>query len=280
MWKWIIIIPVITFGLTPAAVWAATVEDVTVTATPDYGITSFAIDYISETQLDLSWITAPDVVNVMVRSKYGSDLDEIPDEDTEPSDGVLVYYGSASSFSDTSMDFDQNPGQLFYKVWGQKADGKWYTGSRSAWEESAIVTLIALFIFCGILSFLGVRSNFVLLRLMGGAVWITLLIYWIMYPPSAITQGDAAHIAVAIVLIGMTVAIPLLGLGREVSRQKDFRGGLDTETTGAFHFKIPDWLKGEGGGETYAQKREKTEEALRDYRERMHGALNPRSKKK
>jgi len=178
VWKWLwITLLMLGLGLMPVGVSAATTQNVEVTATPAYGIISFSIDYISDTQMDLSWTVTGDVVNVMVRAQYGEDLDEIPNEDTAPSDGVQVYYGPGSSFSDTSMDFDQNPGPLYYKIWGQKADDKWYTGSYSAWEESAVLLLIALIILAlgfTIVSFL-FKKGF--LAFAGAAVWMITGIY-------------------------------------------------------------------------------------------------------
>ena len=166
-------------GLMPVGALAATSQEVTVTATPDYGILTFAIDYISETQMDLSWTTPPDVVNVMVRAKYGSDLAEIPDEDTAPNDGYLVYEGAGASVSDTSMDFDQNTGPLYYKLWGQKADGTWYVGSKSVWEESAIVILGAFMILAlGLfIATFALKSGRRILAFSSAGAWMLLGVY-------------------------------------------------------------------------------------------------------
>lgn len=144
MWRWLLIVLVIIpLGLWPVAVIGATTQEVTVTATPGYGIVSFNVDYVSDTQIDLSWVVAPDVTNVMVRAKFNADLDEIPDSATTPSDGVLVYYGDASNVSYwTNLETTSYP--LYFKVWGQKADESWYIGSRSGWTEGATMLLLAL----------------------------------------------------------------------------------------------------------------------------------------
>ena len=89
------------------------------------GISNFTVTYVTDTDMHLSWSFIGDAVNIMIRSKYGSYPANIPNSTTTPSDGNLVYYGSGTSFDDTSMNFDQNPGSLYYSAWAQKADGTW-----------------------------------------------------------------------------------------------------------------------------------------------------------
>lgn len=122
---------------------SATYQEVSVTATPKFtdGITNFTVTYVNETQIDLSWGFSGDAVNIMIRAKYGEYPDDIPDEDTAPTDGYLVYYGSGTSCSDTSVNFDENVSTLFYKAWGQKASGKWYTDTSTGEQESEMLLL-------------------------------------------------------------------------------------------------------------------------------------------
>lgn len=275
MWKWLwVILSVVALGLIPVGVLAATEQDVTVTATPAYGIISFTIDYISDTQMDLSWTATGDVVNVMVRAKYGEDLDEIPDEDTDPSDGYLVYEGDGSSVSDTSMDFDGNPGPLYYKIWGQKVDDKWYTGSYSAWEESAVMLLLGMLAFAGILSFLAFRSSFKPMRFVAGFGWVAVLVYWILSPPSAITAGSAAHVAVMLVLIFAAVAVSLSGFGAEESRLRS--AGGESKSSSVFSLRKPSWMASEE--QNIARQRQKREDDNAKYRDRVHRAVRPRDR--
>jgi hypothetical protein len=123
-------------------------DSVSVTVTMQFvftaGITSFNITYVSDTQLDLNWTVDPTVDNVMIRAKYGSYTADIPNDTTTPSDGYLVYYGPALSASDTSMNFNENPGSLFYKAWAQKADTTWYTQTSSGFKESRELQLLFL----------------------------------------------------------------------------------------------------------------------------------------
>lgn len=152
---------------------------VTVTATPifGYGIIDFTITYVNHSRIDLSWAFVGGAVNIMIRGKYGSYPADIPDEDTAPSDGYLVYYGNATSCSDTSMDFDQNPGILYYKAWGQKADGKWYLITTTGSVESKVVTLLAFMGLALALSITAYALKKALLAFAAGGAWIVFAVY-------------------------------------------------------------------------------------------------------
>lgn len=273
MWRWLLVIlSVVCLGLMPIVALAATEQDVTVTATPAYGIRTFSIVYVGDTQMDLSWTVSGDVVNVMVRAKYGEDLDEIPNEDTTPSDGYLVYEGAGSSVSDVSLDFDQNPGPLYYKIWGQKVDDKWYTGSKYVWEESAVMTLGGMLFLAFILSYLAFRSSFKPMRFVAGFAWVAVLIYWIASPPSAVTAGSAAHVAVMLVLIFAAFAVSVSGFGVEENRLRGAEG--ESRSSSVFNLRKPRFLDSER--QSIARKNREREEDNQAYRGRVHRATHPR----
>jgi hypothetical protein len=134
--------------------------------------------------------------------------------------------------------------------------------------------LFALFILCGILSWLAIRSTFQLFKLLAGIGWIAILIYWISTPPSTITAGSAAHIAVMLVLIVAAIAIPLLGLGRDISQQKSFKSGLDgtssTSSFSHFSFRTPNFGKEENPS---VERKQKFGNDADEYRENLRRAL-------
>lgn len=167
--------------LSPSIAIAATSVQVVITATPGAagGISNFLITYISDTQLDLNWGFYGDAVNIMIRGKYGDYPADIPDENTTPSDGYLVYYGNAVSASDTTMDFDTNAGPIYYKVWAQKADGKWYTGAITGIKESEVMTLLAFIILTGGLTIatFALQSGRRILCWVSAGSWLLLGIY-------------------------------------------------------------------------------------------------------
>jgi len=146
--KWLWSFVIVWWLVSTVSVLAGPNPTVTVTVRPLWtsGLTNFAITYISDTQMDLSWQFAGDGVAIMIRGKYGDYPTDIPDMHTTPSDGYLVYQGSGLLCSDTSMNFDQNPGPLYYKAWAQRIDGTWHTNFDSGWKESEELLMIALMI--------------------------------------------------------------------------------------------------------------------------------------
>ena len=128
-------------------VMAGTVVTVSYTPHLSGGISSFTITYVSDTQIDLDWSLYGNATGIMIRAKYGDYPADIPDENTAPTDGYLVYSGNATSVSDMSMDFDQSAGTLYYSAWAYKADGTWYTTASTGWRESETMLLLGLLFF-------------------------------------------------------------------------------------------------------------------------------------
>jgi hypothetical protein len=185
-----------------STVLAGTYVDIGVTAQgiASGGIANFTIVYVSETRLDLSWISGANVTAVMVRAKYGAYPNDITSENETPSDGYLVYYGSGDNVSDTSMNFDENPGGLYYRLWAQQADGTWVITPQEGWKESAIMTLIAIFGLAVALSFIAYKSYFYGTKILATVGWIGALVYWINNRPSSIAQGASADVVIIFVL--------------------------------------------------------------------------------
>jgi hypothetical protein len=185
---------IIFVALTPATpIMAATVVDVTITATPlvSTGITNFTIVYVSDQRLDLSWGFSGLATQIMIRGKYGSYPADIPNEDTAPTDGYLAYYGNGTSVSDTSMNFDENAGILYYKAWGQKADGHWYTNTSTGWKESREVVLIGLILIGMIGTYFALSKRNVLFAVGTAALWFFLIAYTRSNPLPNITSGSS-----------------------------------------------------------------------------------------
>ena len=202
--------------LIPVVVMADTSVSVTVTAVPivSGGISNFTIVYVSDTQLDLSWTLYGSAVNIMIRGKYGDYPDDIPNINTAPSDGYLVYYGSGNSVSDTSMDFDQSLGILYYRAWAQKGDGTWVLAPSEGWKESEVLTLLLLFGFGLILSYVAIRTKeqvtALVLAFVASAIWLTCIIYTRANPIGNMTTGDNADNAILVALIALMVLVPVI----------------------------------------------------------------------
>lgn len=170
-------------GLYSNQVKAATSIDVSITWTPGSGIMDFTITYVSDTELKLDWSIVAPASNIMIRAKYSEYPDDIPNEDTAPSDGYLVYYGNALTITDTSMNFNETPGGLYYRAWGQRADGKWIVIPLQGWEESArMVTLTASILFLGmacLFSILGHLKREWWFSTIGILLWLVVGFWWV-----------------------------------------------------------------------------------------------------
>jgi hypothetical protein len=147
-WRWIrLVLAVLLLSAYPTgAILAGTVVDVSIFATPLFGggIFTLNITYVTDTRMDLDWTVGPDVDKVMVRAKYGSYPTDIPDQNTAPSDGYLVYYGNGLSASDTSMDFGNTVGTLYYRAWAQKVDSTWTVTPAEGNKEGLVILLAIL----------------------------------------------------------------------------------------------------------------------------------------
>ncbi len=200
-WKWslwVLLLLVAGVGLVPAVANADVTANITLFATPLFGegINSFTITYVTDTSLKLDWVYGTNVTGAMIRAKYGTYPADIVAESETPSDGYLVYQGTGTTINDTSMDFDANPGPLYYRIWAYRADGSWIITPGQGWKESMIMTLLGFLAFAGIVSYFGARSSYWILQFLAGTVWWAVGMYWINNRPSTITQGDPEDIAV------------------------------------------------------------------------------------
>ena len=195
--------------------------DVTVVAVPYVGggVVNFTAVYITDTQVDLSWTKGDDIVNVMVRAKYGS----MPMSRTE---GYLVYEGALETVTDTSMNFDETAGILYYRAWAQNSGGVWDDAEVTTDEtEGMIMAIIALFLFGGVLSYLALRSNFPALKMAAGFAWFAVFIYVKGTPLGTMTEGSSAHSALLLVLILVGAAMLLTAIGGTVNHQRNDEQG-------------------------------------------------------
>ena len=130
--------------------------------------------------------------------------------------------------------------------------------------------LYALIALAAITSFIAMRTYFPLFKFGASVAWIAVMAYLI-----GNYSGENWVVIAYLGCIVMIVAFPLSQLGRDIKRSRDQSGAFSVSSEG-FHFKLPEWLKGEGSEETLHQKREDETGA---YRERLHRALHPRKRR-
>lgn len=225
----------------------------------------FTITYIDDCSMQVTWTKGIGSTNTMIRAAVGV----LP---ADRNDGRLVYYGNGTQAVDVWCSTTaQKP--VYFRAWSESSTGNWTSGSTDSNQIGGrTMTLLGLFAFCGILSWMSIRSNFFLLKLLAGMSWIALFLYVKQYPPGAIPEGSPVHIAILMILIGLGLAIPLYGLGREISRQQSYGEG-GSETSGGFHLPRPEWTKSSTA--KFQKRKQKRMSDLEEYRERFHKALNP-----
>lgn len=275
MWKRLLLLLWLVVLLLPIVpVLAGTSVDVSVYATGlvSQGIANFTITYVSETHLRFDWGYTDNYTVIMIRGKYGQYPANIADNATTPNDGYLVYTGNATSANDTSMDFDQNPGPIYYRAWAWSPTKGWSVNPSSGWKESAIMTLIGFFIFAGIMSFLGAKSTYYILKFLAGVSWWALAMYWINSPPSTITKGSAIDTVVIVLFFIIGIAMMFMPMWYE----KQTNGGVE----GRFKIRWPQMLGGTSEEEENAPPAPTRSERTADYATRVNRALRGETRRR
>jgi len=102
---------------------------------------AFTVTYISDTEVELSWVAGLAANNTMVRAAYG----RIPASRT---DGYLVYYGSNTTATDTALNLDDTASTIYYRAWSESATGIWEDVGATGFMEGPAMKLIAFVIIC------------------------------------------------------------------------------------------------------------------------------------
>lgn len=204
---------------------------VTVVAVPYLGdgLSSFTATIINDYEVLLEWLAGVDYDRIMVRAKYGSMPTDIADIFTAPTDGYLVYYGTDLSASDTSVDFFNNPGPIFYRAWVQKADDTWLLGDDIESEVSG--GLIAIFLGMLALGTTGLSfwKRNIVLSLGSSLSWTALAVLLISDPETIQVSGldESWVLVLAFLFISMAIGCALwyiAGIGKTKITMVDSSG--------------------------------------------------------
>lgn len=138
--------------------------------------TGFTVWYITDHEIGMSWTKPVGAVNTMVRAEYGQYPDE-PAPGAQPTDGYLVYYGPATTASDTAVSLDEIATAVYYRAWSQNGAGVWSSNFGEGSQEGIGVTFLAL-----IIATLGLLAIFAFTRLavisfLDAVFWIVLGVF-------------------------------------------------------------------------------------------------------
>jgi len=256
-WRYLILLLVMLLPATP--VFAETSAEVTVTATgyicgEPGGLTA---TYISETNVQLDWVKGVNAANTIIVAKYGV-------APTSRSDGYTVYSGNGTTYNDIGVSLDETATYVYYKAWSQNIGGVWeLIGSNTAWIGGTGMILIALFLLCGILSFLSLRSRNVLVAIGAAISWLFVLIYTRENPVGGIAVGSTGDQMFLLLCIGMAIALPLISL-MQYRRER---------TITAKGFVMSE------GNIAGSEKETKESNPEEEYREMIHRKLHPRQRR-
>lgn len=174
MWRrklWVLIgLVALMLCFTGTSIRAGTSEGVTVTATGwicgEPG--GFTLTYVSDYQVDISWVKGADAVNTMVRVAYN----RYP---TGITDGYQVYYGPDAYCSDNATSL-ASPDVGYYRAWSQNASGVWQVLTFAEGDTGGFMS--ASFLFMGLiaiaifLTYMSSRRPEILVRLAAGLTWM------------------------------------------------------------------------------------------------------------
>lgn len=182
-------------------------------------IIDFTVTPVGDNQLDFTWGYSGNTTGIMIRGKYASYPDDIPDVFTEPSDGFLVYSGNGTS---ASWYFDENISDLYIKAWGANNDGTWLTDADTGVKQS-MIAFIGLIVLAALLSIIPLWRPNMVLAAMASGMWLVLLYYNLNNPLEGMPNGSAGSEALVMVFMVGIIGIPLVTILRQNNDRKEAR---------------------------------------------------------
>ena len=267
MWKWIaLLIPLGMLTMSGMA-YALTTEEVTLEATganitvcdPP---TNFVVTVVSDFEVSITWTSILGGNGTIIRAQYLT----CPADET---DGTEVYSGTGNS---TTFAIDTTE-LICFRAWSDCGSGvvsSTYAEFKTSLPEGDDLVFFALVVLCLGLSGVSVMSSFGLFRIGAAVGWIGIMAYVFVYPPGDITAGSPTQTILALCFFAMAVAVPIMGLGRDI-RQQNTQDGV---TTSGLSWRMSKLKWGKGDSEEVKAQRSKKakEEDEGDYRDKLRKA--------
>jgi len=172
--RWLgVVLLALLLWLIPVGVLADTSQNVTVTAT-GYVCNApggFTLTYVSDYEVQLSWVKGDGAENTLIRAAIG----RVP---TDRTDGMEIYYGDGTTTSSwINMETLSDP--VYYRAWSENAAGIWEEVGASDFIEGVTMLLfafIALALGLFIATF-ALKSGRRILAFASAGAWMLLGVY-------------------------------------------------------------------------------------------------------
>lgn len=224
--------------------------------------TNFTITQTGTNSISITWTLGTGADTTIIRGQ----AEGCPASVT---DGYGIYDGAGTSTTVDGLSLTTDT--YCYRAWSEND-----TGYSTDYAEASIggtsMILLGFLAFCGLMSFIGMRSSFFGLKLIAGMSWFMLLIYLVDNPPGDIAQGSEVHIAMLLLSFAFGIMIVLSGLGRGIRRTENWNSGISqgSDTSESFKLKIPNWFK---DNNSYQEYERRTKEDNDQYRKLLQSAL-------
>jgi len=250
------------FATTP--VLADTHAHIVVTASGyvTFGPSGLVLTYIDDWQVDLSWTPTNGSVGTMIRAAYGR-------QPSSPSDGYLVYNGSASNCSDTAVAI-ANPEPAYYSAWAIHPDGSYsslYTKGDTEEFMSASFLFLGWILLSVMLTFLALKVKLILFRLAPAISWTGLGIWLLIGNVTNLGIASAWTQMLGFVFIIMAIGSLLLQIKSDTQHESVTRGKRGFP--GAESERWEEW----GPKKSRKPAKQTSEDRQAEYRMKVRGAV-------
>jgi len=214
----LIVFLLVLFSGSPILADTSTGVVITATGVVVLGPQNFAIAYISDNEVELTWVKPEGAVNTLIRVKPGS-------YPVDRTDGYLVYYDDGESFTDTSVRLAAAEFP-FYKAWSETAGGQWssYSSEEEANFMSASFLFIGLILIAAFLTYFAYRVRLLIFTMAAASSWLGLGVWLLLSDSTNLQMGDLWTQIIATVFILMTIAVMTLQMRTDIRHERSVRG--------------------------------------------------------
>lgn len=193
--------------------------DVTITVSGEWPLapTNFVATYVSETQVDLTWVQGLNTTHTIIVAKIGA-------YPTSITDGYIVYDGTSTNASDIGVNFDVVAGDIHYAAWGYIGINYSTDSAQTSIGGVSVILLALIFLPLGLTVAMFV-SRQAMLGFPCALFWAVLGGY--AYTQSTTPWGDWQYYLYFASAFGMTTFTALAAFGLREKRDTPADEGME-----------------------------------------------------